>query len=88
MRFIEDHWGDLIGLLLLYTGVVLALLSTTHLGNAQPVTHLGESLVLAGMGVLKLRGRTESDEHPSAKERSNDARSEAAAGGARPPGNV
>lgn len=82
MRFIENHWGDLIGLLLLYTGVVLALLSATHLSNAQPVTHLGESLVLAGMGVLKLRGRTEPNDHATAKERPNEQRSEAAAGGA------
>ena len=43
MRFIEDHWGDLIGLLLLYTGVVLALLSATQCTWFQPPTMLRES---------------------------------------------
>ena len=56
MRFVSSHWGDLIGLLLLYTGVVLALVAATLLSGSQPITHLGESLVLAGMGLLKLRG--------------------------------
>jgi len=62
MRFLENHWGDLIGLLLLYTGVGLVLISATHLGSAQPVSHLGESLVLAGMGVLRLRGKNDRTE--------------------------
>jgi hypothetical protein len=53
--FIESHWGDLIGLLLLYTGVSLVLWATCA-GAAEPAKHLGESLVLAAMGVLKLRG--------------------------------
>ena len=88
MRFIENHWGDLIGLLLLYTGVVLALLSATHLSNAQPVTHLGESLVLAGMGVLKLRGRAEPHDAIPPKERPNDQGNQAAAVSAGPARNI
>jgi hypothetical protein len=57
MNFIEEHWGDLIGLLLLYSGIALALAAALMQPGAQPLTHLGESLVLAGMGVLKLRGK-------------------------------
>lgn len=53
--FIEAHWGDLIGLLLLYTGVSLVLWATCT-AAVEPAKHLGESLVLAAMGVLKLRG--------------------------------
>jgi hypothetical protein len=57
MNFIEEHWGDLIGLLLLYTGIVLAIVAALVQPGGQSLTHLGESLVLAGMGVLKLRGK-------------------------------
>lgn len=53
--FIESHWGDLIGLLLLYTGICIALW-VACVPAAQVASHLGESLVLAAMGILKLRG--------------------------------
>jgi len=45
--WIDAHWGDLIALLVLYTGILMAIL---QLGG-----HLPESLVLAGMAGLKLR---------------------------------
>ena len=54
-EFIESHWGDLVGLLLLYTGIGIVLWGACT-PAAQMVSHLGESLVLAAMGVLKLRG--------------------------------
>lgn len=54
-EFIESHWGDLIGLLLLYTGICIALWAAC-VPAAQVASHLGESLVLAAMGILKLRG--------------------------------
>jgi hypothetical protein len=54
-EFIESHWGDLIGLLLLYTGISIALWAAC-VPAAQVASHLGESLVLAAMGILKLRG--------------------------------
>lgn len=53
--FIESHWGDLIGLLLLYTGIAIVMWAACT-ASVQVVSHLGESLVLAAMGVLKLRG--------------------------------
>ena len=53
--FVETHWGDLIGLLLLYTGITIALWAAC-VPAAQVASHLGESLVLAAMGILKLRG--------------------------------
>ncbi|MCL6480301.1 MAG: hypothetical protein K6U02_01105 [Firmicutes bacterium] len=46
-EFIETHWGDLVALLVLYTGIFLAVLI--------PSSHIGESLALAGMAALKLR---------------------------------
>ena len=46
-EFVESHWGDLIALLVLYTGIAMGILF--------PQSHLGESLVLAGMAALKLR---------------------------------
>jgi hypothetical protein len=78
MRFMEEHWGDLIGLLLLYTGIALALFAAGSLGGAQSITHLGESLVLAGMGVLKLRGKSESNGHHRREEQRQNAASPAA----------
>lgn len=71
-NFIETHWGDLIGLLLLYTGILLALLAAVYKPNAEPIAHLGESLVLAGMGVLKFRGKSGPSpaEKPGAQESS------------------
>jgi hypothetical protein len=54
-EFVESHWGDLIGLLLLYTGITIALWAAC-VPAAQVASHLGESLVLAAMGILKLRG--------------------------------
>lgn len=54
-EFIESHWGDLIGLLLLYTGIAIALWAACA-PAVQVASHLGESLVLAAMGILKLRG--------------------------------
>ncbi len=56
-EFIETHWGDLIGLLLLYTGIGIALWAAC-VPAAQIASHLGESLVLAAMGILKLRGNS------------------------------
>ena len=69
-HFIETHWGDLIGLLLLYTGILLALLAAVYQPSAQPITHLGESLVLAAMGVLRFRGKNgpSPGEKPGAQE--------------------
>ncbi len=46
-EFLETHWGDLVALLVLYTGIALAVLV--------PDSHMGESLALAGMAALKLR---------------------------------
>lgn len=46
-EFLETHWGDLVALLVLYTGITLAVLV--------PDSHIGESLALAGMAALKLR---------------------------------
>lgn len=54
-EFVESHWGDLIGLLLLYTGITIALWAAC-VPAAQVASNLGESLVLAAMGILKLRG--------------------------------
>jgi hypothetical protein len=48
--FIESHWGDLIALLVLYTGIAMVVLF--------PSSHMGESLALAGMAALKLRPNT------------------------------
>lgn len=84
MRFIEEHWGDLIGLLLLYTGIALALCAATRLEGAQAVTHLGESLVLAGMGVLRFRGKSKANGDRPQKDHANDSGSEAPAINLRP----
>ncbi len=46
-EFLETHWGDLVALFVLYTGIFLAVLI--------PSSHIGESLALAGMAALKLR---------------------------------
>ena len=88
MRFIEEHWGDLIGLLLLYTGIVLALFAAAQLNGAQTVTHLGESLVLAGMGVLKLRGKSDTNGNHKSDKQGHGAPGETAAIGPGPAGNI
>jgi hypothetical protein len=77
--FVETHWGDLIGLLLLYTGITIALWAAC-VPAAQVASHLGESLVLAAMGILKLRGigdtprgvKSESQQHAAAPAASRD----------------
>lgn len=69
--FIGRHWGDFIGLALLYTGVFLVFYAAVYLGGNQSVDHLGESLVLAAMGILKLRNNPKNGngngngEHPA-----------------------
>ena len=52
--FIERHFGDSIGLYLLHLGIALVILA----GVFQEMTlvgNLGQSLVLAAMGILKLK---------------------------------
>lgn len=46
-EWVDSHWGDMIGLLVMYTGVFLVVKGWG--------AHTGEALVLAGMGVLKLK---------------------------------
>jgi hypothetical protein len=48
--FIGRHWGDFVGLLILYTGVALILWAAAPDGK-----QTGQALVLAAMGILKLR---------------------------------
>lgn len=52
--FLTRHWGDSIGLYLLHLGVILILISGVY-PNLAPAEHLGESFVLTGVGMLKLR---------------------------------
>jgi hypothetical protein len=50
--FIEAHFGDSIGLYILHLGITLVIVAAVW--NLQRVDQIGESLVLAAMGVLKL----------------------------------
>lgn len=52
--FLTRHWGDSIGLYLLHLGVVLILIAGIY-PNLSPAEHLGESFILTGVGMLKLR---------------------------------
>lgn len=49
--FLENHWGDLIGLLILYTGIFMLY---TSLGNPL-VSQNGAALILGAMVALKMR---------------------------------
>jgi hypothetical protein len=52
--FISRHWGDSIGLYMIHLGIVLIILGGlfTQLSD---VAHVGESFILTGVGMLKLR---------------------------------
>ncbi len=63
--FIERHWGDYVGLLLIFTGVALVVLGgvielQTDKNLAQ-IYGLGGALVTTGVGLLKLRGNPKAD---------------------------
>ncbi len=60
-EFIECHWGDLIALLVLYTGIAMAMLF--------PESHMGESLALAGMAALKLRSGASNSQGSNASQK-------------------
>ncbi len=53
-KFIERHFGDSIGLYLLHLGIGLIILGDVF-HQMEQVGHVGESLILAAMGVLKLK---------------------------------
>lgn len=57
--FVGRHWGDVVGLFILGTGVALELIHAYAIvkWNAQlsGIRELSASLVLAAMGILKLR---------------------------------
>ena len=50
--FINSHWGDLAALYILHLG--LALVIFFHADS--DVSHVGESLILAGMATLRFKG--------------------------------
>lgn len=50
--FIDRHWGDICALYLLHLGV--AIIVIFH--NDSDVSHIGESLVLAGMATMRFKG--------------------------------
>lgn len=50
--FLEDHWGDIAALYLLHLGIVLIIVFR----NNSDVSHVGESLVLAGMATMRFKG--------------------------------
>jgi len=54
LDFIERHWGDLISILVLYTGIGLYILKAIY-GIDSGIDHLGEALVMAALVGLKLR---------------------------------
>jgi hypothetical protein len=51
-RFIEQHWGDLIALHLLYLGIAIIILFHAD----EHIAHVGEGLVLTGMATLRFKG--------------------------------
>lgn len=50
--FVAERWRDFVGLTILYTGVVVALVSPEARGT------LGMPLVMAGLAMLKLPTKT------------------------------
>ena len=52
--FVSRHWGDSIGLYMIHLGIVLTVVGGfyTQLGSVQ---HVGESFILTGVGMLKLK---------------------------------
>ena len=57
--FLGRHWGDVVGLIILFTGVVLeighAIAIVKWQAQLSGIHELSASLVLAAMGILKLR---------------------------------
>lgn len=51
-EFVDAHFGDSIGLYILHLGIALVIIGAVW--SMQRVDQIGESLVLAAMGVLKL----------------------------------
>ena len=51
-EFISTHWGDLAALYILHLGLALVVFFHTD----ADVSHVGESLILAGMATLRFRG--------------------------------
>lgn len=52
-EFVEKHFGDSIGLYILHLGIALVILGGVWPDMTQ-VSQIGQSLILAAMGVLKL----------------------------------
>jgi hypothetical protein len=52
--FVSRHWGDSIGLYMIHLGVVLIVLGGLY-GALKDVAHVGESFILTGVGMLKLK---------------------------------
>ncbi len=48
--FVDEHWRDLVGIGVLYTGVAITLIN--------PEAALGQSLAMAGLATLKLTTKT------------------------------
>ena len=78
--FAERHWGDVVGLLILYSGVLLVLCAPfygTH--STVSITGLGNSLVVAGVGLLKLRTNPKGENGNATKKNGNDVNGDASA---------
>ena len=54
-QFVESHWGDLVGLLLIYTGIVVMFVASGYGVDAGIADSAGKGLVGAGLVALKLR---------------------------------
>ncbi len=55
--FLERYWGDCVGLYLISGGVALVMIASvfTAATDVDAIRHVGETLIVGGMGVLKLR---------------------------------
>ncbi len=63
--FIERHWGDYVGLILIFAGIGLTILGGIIYLNTdkslEQFYSLGGALVTTGVGLLKLRGNPKVD---------------------------
>lgn len=52
--FISRHWGDSIGIYFVHIGIGLQIVAGAY-SNLAKIDHVGESLLLFGVGILKLK---------------------------------
>jgi len=52
--FVGERWGDSIGLYLIHVGIALIILAGVY-PQLKDIGHVGESFILTGVGVLKLK---------------------------------